>query len=87
MRRLVAIPVFLVALAAVASGCRHDGREMRPALPSQNGSVSTTATAHRHLRSRTISSTTEAPAAVLPGGPIEVSTTVLTVRHHRPPGP
>jgi len=32
-----------VALTVVTAGCRHDGREMRPALPSQNGSVSTSA--------------------------------------------
>ena len=43
MRRLVAIPLALVALAVIGAGCRHDGREMRPALPSQNGSVSTSA--------------------------------------------
>jgi hypothetical protein len=27
----------------LAAGCRHDGRELRPALPSQDGTVSTTA--------------------------------------------
>ncbi len=43
MRRLVALPLALVALTVVGAGCRHDGREMRPALPSQNGSVSTSA--------------------------------------------
>jgi Raf kinase inhibitor-like YbhB/YbcL family protein len=43
VRRLVALPIALVALTVVAAGCRHDGREMRPALPSQNGSVSTSA--------------------------------------------
>ncbi len=43
MRRLVAMPLALVALAVIGAGCRHDGREMRPALPSQNGSVSTSA--------------------------------------------
>ena len=43
MRRLVALPLALVALAVVGAGCRHDGREMRTALPSQNGSVSTSA--------------------------------------------
>jgi Raf kinase inhibitor-like YbhB/YbcL family protein len=43
VRRLVALPFALVALAVVGAGCRHDGREMRPALPSQNGSVSTSA--------------------------------------------
>jgi Raf kinase inhibitor-like YbhB/YbcL family protein len=43
VRRLVAIPLALVALAVVGAGCRHDGRQMRPALPSQNGSVSTSA--------------------------------------------
>lgn len=37
------MPLALVALAVVGAGCRHDGREMRPALPSQNGSVSTSA--------------------------------------------
>ena len=43
MRRLVALPFSLAVLALIAAGCAHDGREMRPALPSQNGSVSTTA--------------------------------------------
>lgn len=43
VRRLVALPLALVALTVVTAGCRHDGREMRPALPSQNGSVSTSA--------------------------------------------
>ncbi len=42
VRRLVGLPIALVALAIVGAGCRHDGREMRPALASQNGSVSTT---------------------------------------------
>jgi Raf kinase inhibitor-like YbhB/YbcL family protein len=37
------MPLALVALAVVGAGCRHDGREMRPALPSQDGSVSTSA--------------------------------------------
>jgi Raf kinase inhibitor-like YbhB/YbcL family protein len=43
VRRLVAMPLALLALAAMGAGCRHDGREMRPALPSQAGSVSTSA--------------------------------------------
>ena len=42
MRRLVALPLALVALALLGAGCRHDGRQMRPALASQNGTVSTT---------------------------------------------
>lgn len=79
VRRLVAIPVSLAALALVASGCRHDGREMRPALPSQDGSVSTSA-------APTVPATegdlfegtpinTGASDPVAPGGPIQVSTT------------
>ena len=43
MRRLVALPIVLVALAVIGAGCRHDGREMRPALARQDGTVSTTA--------------------------------------------
>ena len=43
VRRLVALPIVLVALAVIGAGCRHDGREMRPALASQDGTVSTTA--------------------------------------------
>ena len=43
MRRLVALSLALVALAIIGAGCRHDGREMRPALASQDGTVSTTA--------------------------------------------
>ena len=41
VRRLVALPIALTALTLTAVGCRHDGREMRPALPTQDGSVST----------------------------------------------
>jgi phosphatidylethanolamine-binding protein (PEBP) family uncharacterized protein len=43
VRRLVTLPIVLVVVAIAAGGCRHDGREMRPALPSQDGSVSTSA--------------------------------------------
>lgn len=43
MRRLVALPLALVALTILAAGCKHDGREMRPAQPGQDGSVSTSA--------------------------------------------
>jgi Raf kinase inhibitor-like YbhB/YbcL family protein len=80
VRRLVAIPFSLVALAVLASGCRHDGREMRPALPSQNGSVSTT-TASTVPETEddffdTVA-TVDSGAAAAPGGPIEPSTTAL----------
>jgi Raf kinase inhibitor-like YbhB/YbcL family protein len=75
VRRLQALPISLVALTMLAAGCRHDGREMRPALPSQGGSVSTTAAA-------TIPETEDddffdsvASNPDLPGGPIEPSTT------------
>jgi len=74
VRRLVAIPISLAALALLASGCRHDGRTLRPALPSQNGSVSTSVAS-------TVPETeddffnTQASQGVAPGGPIEVSTT------------
>ena len=37
------MPLTLVALTIIGAGCRHDGREMRPALPSQDGTVSTSA--------------------------------------------
>jgi Raf kinase inhibitor-like YbhB/YbcL family protein len=37
------MPLALIALAVVGAGCRHDGREMRPAQPGQDGSVSTSA--------------------------------------------
>jgi len=40
---LVALSLALVGLVVLGAGCRHDGREMRPASPSQNGSVSTSA--------------------------------------------
>jgi len=74
VRRLVAIPISLAALSLLASGCRHDGRTLRPALPSQNGSVSTTA-ASTVPDTEDDFFTTEAGAAGAPGGPIEVSTT------------
>jgi phosphatidylethanolamine-binding protein (PEBP) family uncharacterized protein len=41
VRRLVAFSAGLIVVSLAASGCRHDGRNMRPALPSQDGSVST----------------------------------------------
>ncbi|MEP7115224.1 MAG: YbhB/YbcL family Raf kinase inhibitor-like protein [Ilumatobacteraceae bacterium] len=75
MRRLVALPICLAALSLLAAGCRRDGREMRPALPSQNGSVSTTAAS-------TIPSTedaffdTAASEPALPGGAVDISSTV-----------
>jgi Raf kinase inhibitor-like YbhB/YbcL family protein len=43
VRRLGVLPVALAVLAVTAVGCRDDGRELRPALPSQDGSVSTSA--------------------------------------------
>ena len=76
VRRLVAIPISLVGLAAMASGCRHDGREMRPALPSQDGSVSTTSPPTSPAIEDDFFDSV-APDPVAPGGPIEVSTTVL----------
>ena len=76
VRRLVAIPVSLAALAVVASGCRHDGRQMRPALPSQDGSVSTTAAPTVPATEDNFFDTNAAEAAA-PGGPIEPSTTIL----------
>ena len=79
VRRLVAIPVSLAALALVASGCRHDGREMRPALPSQDGSVSTslpsTVPATEGDFSEIAPTNTGPADPVAPGGPIQVSTT------------
>ena len=74
VRRLVAIPISLAALSLLASGCRHDGRTLRPALPSQNGSVSTTALSTVPVTDDNFF-TTAAGAAGAPGGPIEVSTT------------
>ena len=43
VRRLVVLPLTLAVLAVIGAGCRHDGRTLRPALPSQNASVSTSA--------------------------------------------
>ncbi|MEP7046748.1 MAG: YbhB/YbcL family Raf kinase inhibitor-like protein [Ilumatobacteraceae bacterium] len=74
VRRLVVLPIFLAAVAVMASGCRHDGREMRPALPSQNGSVSTTAAPTVPDTENDFFDTVAAEAAA-PGGPIEPSTT------------
>jgi Raf kinase inhibitor-like YbhB/YbcL family protein len=79
VRRLVAIPISLVALALVAAGCRHDGREMRPALPSQDGSVSTTAAATVPSSDSgffdTVATDSGATGSVAPGGHIDASTT------------
>ncbi len=74
MRRLLAIPLCLVVLTALASGCRNDGREMRPALPSQDGSVSTTAPPTTpEIEDDFFETVATNPA--LPGGPIEPTTT------------
>jgi Raf kinase inhibitor-like YbhB/YbcL family protein len=71
----MALPTFLVAVTMFAAGCRHDGREMRPALPSQDGSVSTSA-------APTVPNTedgfldTAGSTPALPAGAVEISTTV-----------
>jgi Raf kinase inhibitor-like YbhB/YbcL family protein len=76
VRRLVALSTSLVAVTLLAAGCKHDGREMRPALPSQDGSVSTSAAA-------TVPDTevdffdTVATTSPLPAGAVEVSSTAL----------
>jgi len=77
VRRLVALPLSLAALALIASGCRHDGRTLRPALPSQNGSVSTTLppTVPETEDDFFDTQVPDVTVAVAPGGPIEVSTT------------
>ena len=59
----------------VAAGCRHDGREMRPALASQNGSVSTSAAPTVPDTEDDFFDTAAASDPALPGGPIEPSTT------------
>jgi Raf kinase inhibitor-like YbhB/YbcL family protein len=75
VRRVVALSTSLVAVTLFAGGCKHDGREMRPALPSQDGSVSTSA-------APTVPDTeddffdTVGSAAALPAGAVEISTTV-----------
>ncbi len=75
VRRLVAIPILLAALALVASGCRRDGREMRPALATQDGSVSTTAAATVPTTEDNFFDTVATDPTAAPGGPIQVSTT------------
>ena len=40
MRRLLLIT--LVPVGVLVAGCRHDGRDLRPARPDQNVSISTT---------------------------------------------
>jgi Raf kinase inhibitor-like YbhB/YbcL family protein len=77
VRRLVAIPAALAALAVMGAGCRHDGRELRPALPSQGGSVSTSAAPTVPATQDDFFDTAAAGGAIVPGGPIEPSTTVL----------
>jgi Raf kinase inhibitor-like YbhB/YbcL family protein len=58
----------------LAAGCRHDGRTLRPALPSQNGTVSTTAP-DTVPDSEDDFFDTGAPDQQLPGGSLESSTT------------
>jgi Raf kinase inhibitor-like YbhB/YbcL family protein len=75
VRRLVTLSISLVAVALFAAGCKDDGREMRPALPSQDGSVSTSA-------APTVPDTeddffdTVGTTVALPAGAVEISTTV-----------
>jgi Raf kinase inhibitor-like YbhB/YbcL family protein len=72
----VALSISFAALTLLAAGCRNDGREMRPALPSQDGSVSTTAPPTApDLEDDFFDTAASDPA--LPGGPIEPSTTAL----------
>ena len=71
----MALPISLAALTLLTVGCRHDGREMRPALPSQNGSVSTSA-AVTVVNTEDDFFATDATDPGLPGGPIESSTTL-----------
>ena len=76
MRRLLALPISLAALTMLAAGCRHDGRELRPASPSQNGSVSTTAPSTVPDAEDDFFDTAASQPG-LPGGPIESSTTAI----------
>ena len=61
----------------LAAGCRHDGRYMRPALASQNGTVSTTVASTVPDTEDDFFSTTATDPAEPPGGPIASSTTVI----------
>ncbi len=77
MRRLVVLPISLAALTLLAAGCRSDGREMRPALPSQDGSVSTTAPSTvPELEDDFFDTVGSDPAS--PAGNVEISTTVTS---------
>ena len=51
-----------------AAGCRRDGREMRPALPSQDGSVSTTAPPTVPVTEDDFFNTAADASPALPGG-------------------
>lgn len=62
-------------MTILAAGCKHDGREMRPALPSQDGSVSTTAAATVPDTEDGFFDTVGSDPA-LPAGAVEISTTV-----------
>ena len=77
MRRLVALPLSLAALTLFAAGCRHDGREMRPASPSQNGSVSTTAPATAPDTADDFFDSVAPTEPVSPAGNVEISTTAV----------
>jgi Raf kinase inhibitor-like YbhB/YbcL family protein len=72
----MALPISLVAVTILAAGCQHDGREMRPALPSQDGSVSTSAAPTVPNTEDDFFDTVVTDPVLLPGGPIETSTTV-----------
>jgi Raf kinase inhibitor-like YbhB/YbcL family protein len=68
----------LVALALLAAGCKHDGRVLRPALPSQNGSVSTSAAPTiPDTEDDFFNTVASSDPALVPGGPIQPSTTVV----------
>ncbi len=78
VRRLVALPLLLAVLALIAAGCRHDGRAMRPALPSQNGSVSTTAPPTAPDTEDDFFDTVAPSDPVSPGGNGAIATTGVT---------
>jgi Raf kinase inhibitor-like YbhB/YbcL family protein len=75
VRRLVTLSISLVAVTIFAAGCKNDGREMRPALPSQDGSVSTTAPSTVPDTEDDFFDTIGTDPA-LPAGAVEVSSTL-----------
>ena len=68
VRRLVALPVVLIAFTVAGAGCKSDGRVLRPANPDQNLSISTTVVSESDTGGLDVGSSTTVPGFQVTGG-------------------